>query len=263
MKNFVLPLLFFAFLSVGNGMQGQSVQEVKDTLEEAYPVKETISYPIEGTILGASINNLGPRYFSQFSLEAFSVYKNGFGTFGLVEYSKSFTYPQWAKNGYNLKDCYYLTANAAVSYDFKGGNLSRKILIGASLNQISFGPFLGLYLDYGRWSFKATGVYSVASPFKSNHSQDSTDIYGNRLVHIKGIDPNSWYKASIVYAVTDNLKIGAVSERFYSNCGLSGEYEFKTKGDRIVSGIKLRVVAGRNLEINQNCFQFGILIKTK
>ncbi len=234
-----LLLMLFAFFMAVVSVQAQVVEQEN--------------------IFAAHVYQVGPKIYPRFSVSGQSIYKSGWGVYALAEYGKSIAYPEWVTKGYVLKETFNISLNAGVSYDFHdSGCGDGKIVagVGFGTGKSYLGPFLAVALQKGNFSLDAKGVYAVLSPYRSNYSQEMVDLHGNHLVYVQGFDPNSWYRASLSYDLSKSFKIGVISERFYAT-GLHLDYKLIIRGES-VQGLQFRTIFGRNLEIDQNCFGFGV-----
>lgn len=213
-------------------------------------------------IFGTDLYRLGSQYCPRFSFERHTVYQSKLGVFALFEFSELVKYQKWYNQGYTLSNYFFPSANLGISYDFKtqAGVIKVFAGLGGGMCKLYIGPMAGIYINQEKWSFKAMGLYSLATAYRADYSEDYIIAQGEQnVVYIRGFDPNSWYRFSAKYSLTENLKLGIISERFYST-GLVAEYEINRYPS---AGLTLKTIIGKNLEINQNCYNIGLSINFK
>ena len=209
------------------------------------------------TVFQIGVYRLDSEYYPKASVTIQEIFGN-VGVYFLGEYSKMVLCQEWADAGYNLDERLYVSANIGLSYlvrDCFAGKVKVIAGMGFGFHKLYFGPFMGLNIDKGKLSFKAMGLYSVTSAYTSEYPEETVEMYGDRLIHIDGADPNSWYKVSLGYSVTKNIKVGIISERFYAS-GLFAALELKGRSMKF----NVKGIAGKNFENNQNCYglAFGL-----
>jgi len=251
-----LRIVFNCIIFLLIGINGQAKTEVEST--------SLNNLRDEKNVFEVSFYQLGTEYYPRFSIEGYSVYRSGWGIWGLVERSQPVIYQKWIEKGYNPDKRFGINGKLAMSYDFNSHYFGKvKLFAGASLDlgKSCFGPLFGVYIDKGKWSLKAMGVYSLATAYKSEYSEEFYERHDHDdPVFIRGFDPNSWYKFSFSYSLNKSLKVGMISERFYSS-GLFAEYDFKINPRQSLLNFKLRVISGRNFESKQNCFSAGVIME--
>jgi hypothetical protein len=126
-----------------------------------------------------------------------------------------------------------------------------------SSNKKSFGPMAGLIIEARKFYFQAIFVDSWTSAYGSKElSQKEIDYWRSKGCvgdpsYIRGFDPNSWYRIKFLYALSDNIDIGAVGERFYGTC-LDAEYKLSKL-------FKFKFMFGHDFEFSKDVFCFGLL----
>ncbi|GEM_PF-2428836 len=251
----VYYLLIFACLLFSLSVQAQ--------IERDDLYLEGLQY--QKNVFEASIYQLGAEYYPRFSIEGYSVYRSGWGLWGLGEYSQPIVYQKWIQKGYDLNKNFGISAKLGLSYDFDSYTFGKvKLFAGAGLDLVKscFGPLVGVYIDKGNWSLRALGVYSLTTAYKSEYSEEDLEKFGGYgdPVYIRGFDPNSWYKFFLSYSFDKNLKAGIISERFLAT-GLFAEYDFRIKPRPCLQNVKIRAISGRNFESKQFCSSAGVILE--
>lgn len=200
------------------------------------------------------------KSYPRFQFEGYSVFNSGIGLWCLGEYAQPVIRNEWVAKGYILPpEEFNFSLNLGLTYNI-GDDLKIIGGIGAGAGKRYFGPLAGLRFKSGRISFDALGVYATITAFKSEYSEEYLQKYTNlnygKPIYIRGFDPNSWYRASILYSVTDNFEAGVVSERFYLT-GITVGYGKEISSDYVKS-LKLKASIGRNFEFSVNGLSIGM-----
>lgn len=156
------------------------------------------------------------------------------GFWGKVAYSQPILPKKLVEKGYPKEN----GLNGYSGFFYSDNGLEFMAGAGLELTKKFWGPTLGISISKKNFSFSAMGIYSVECAY--NRSEQS----------IEGYDPNSWYKAQIIFKAKKNFGIGLTSQRFYST-GIMSEFE-------PCCGVKFWGILGRDLESKTNSIRFGI-----
>lgn len=265
MKKFRFFLALSLLLSSLAIMAQKYNPEIYD--ERGQYLKETPPPVYQENRFEFGLYSMGPKVYPSGTVEAFASYRSGFGTWGFLQYSQAVISKEWVDKGYTLSQKRFnLGMNIALSYDFYGPRNSQiKVFggLGYRFGQSFFGPLAGGHLTVNRWHIRAFGLYATSSAYKSSYSDISEESYalyghlGDPII-IDGFDPNSWWRITCGYKLSDRFNLGFISERFYAT-GLFGEYELRFPSMEIKK-MYLKFISGRNFMFKENSFFMGTVL---
>lgn len=180
-----------------------------------------------------NLPSVGEKFYPRLLLEDQNNFtaKSRLGLWTLIEFSGfSYTPNSWIEKGYNPENRYDINQKLGLTYEYG----CSKIIFGTgfSFTKSYLCPLLGFSLQKDKLYFQAVGLLDIN--------------------HANGYDPNSWYKAQLLYSLSDHLDMGVVSERFYGT-GIVSEYN--------LGSVKFKFMYGKELEFDKNVFQFSLMLK--
>ncbi len=256
MKKLVIlsAILLFSLISLA---QSKIYDENGQHLKETSPPKS------QANIFETGIYSLNQGFYPRATLEAYSVFDNGFGLWSFNRFQQPVIKDEWRKKGYDLFNYFNLGISIALSYDFVSDNLVwYKTFLGIAYQsgQMFVGPTGGVYITKNKLQIKAFGCYSLNTAYKNYYSEELIKKYAplGDPVYIKGFDPNSWYFISINYQLKDRLSLGISSERFYGT-NFTAQYDLKTSW-RDMDKLYVKAMSGFDFEFKQNTFFMGLVL---
>lgn len=215
--------------------------------------------PFEENRFELGLYSIGPRTYPVIDIETSSKLNSSMGIWGFVRCAQAVISQDWRDKGYKINEKYY-SPNINVALSYEKGFVKSFAGIGFNLGQSFFGPLIGTDIKIGDLQIKAFGMYSLICAYKASYSEEEYALYGHLgdPIIIDGFDPNSWWRITCGYKLSDRFNLGFISERFYAT-GLFGEYELRFPSMEIKK-MYLKFISGRNFMFKENSFFMGTVL---